>query len=166
MEYIFKLPEEDQASCPSIQKTLGFLPFVISSLLVFAQNEEKEAYLEDETYENLVVAILETLVAVCAEAKFKDIMNTHMKPLAVEVALNFMVITRAEAEQIREDAEEYVNLTLDCCDKQTSMTIKSQACKLIEALCDNVYGAITFITTFCCSAINVALQKENGIVYD
>lgn len=130
---------------------------MISSILIFAQNEDREAYLEDEYYENLVVAMLETLVTVCSEAKFKDIMNNHMKPLAVEVALNFMVITRAEAEQIREDAEEYVNLTLDCCDKQQSMTIKSQACKLIEALCDNVHGAITFITTFCCSAINVAL---------
>ena len=37
------------------------------------------------------------------------------------------------------------------------MTIKSQACKLIEALCDNVFGAITFITNFTCSAINIAL---------
>ena len=117
LEYIFKLKEEDQASCPSIQKTLGFLPFMISSILLFAQNKDREAYLEDEYYENLVVAMLETLVTVCSEAKFKDTMNNHMKPLAVEVALNFMVITRAEAEQIREDAEEYVNLTLDCCDK-------------------------------------------------
>ena len=61
--------------------------------------------------------MLELIVTTCCEKDFKEIMLNNMKPLAVEIALNFMVITRAEAESIREDAEEYVNLTLDCCDK-------------------------------------------------
>lgn len=96
-----------------------------NSLLVFVQDKNYEAYLEDETYENLVVAMIDIVIIVCSESKFKDIMLNNMKTMAVEIALNLMVITRAEAETIREDAEEYVNLTLDCCDKQTSMTIKS-----------------------------------------
>ena len=37
---------------------------------------------------------------------------------------------------------------------------------MLEAICDNVGGAITFITNFCCSSINLALQGENGRVYD
>ena len=96
-----------------------------NSLLVFVQDKDYEAYLEDETYENLVVAMIDIVIIVSSESKFKDIMLNNMKIMAVEIALNLMVITRAEAETIREDAEEYVNLTLDCCDKQTSMTIKS-----------------------------------------
>ena len=96
-----------------------------NSLLVFVQDMDYEAYLEDETYENLVVAMIDIVIIVSSESKFKDIMLNNMKIMAVEIALNLMVITRAEAETIREDAEEYVNLTLDCCDKQTSMTIKS-----------------------------------------
>ena len=96
-----------------------------NSLLVFVQDKNYEAYLEDETYENLVVAMIDIVIIVCSESKFKDIMLNNMKTMAVEIALNLMVITRSEAETIREDAEEYVNLTLDCCDKQTSMTIKS-----------------------------------------
>ena len=96
-----------------------------NSLLVFVQDKNYEAYLEDETYENLVVAMIDIVIIVCSESKFKDIMLNNMKTMAVEIALNLMVITRAESETIREDAEEYVNLTLDCCDKQTSMTIKS-----------------------------------------
>ena len=96
-----------------------------NSLLVFVQDKNYEAYLEDETYENLVVAMIDIVIIVCSESKFKDIILNNMKTMAVEIALNLMVITRSEAETIREDAEEYVNLTLDCCDKQTSMTIKS-----------------------------------------
>lgn len=88
-----------------------------NSLLVFVQDKNYEAYLDDETYENLVVAMIDIVILVCSESKFKDIMLNNMKTMAVEIALNLMVITRAEAETIREDAEEYVNLTLDCCDK-------------------------------------------------
>ena len=35
---------------------------------------------------------------------------------------------------------------------------KTQACKLIEALCDNIEGSVTFIANLSCSAINLALQ--------
>jgi len=38
------------------------------------------------------------------------------------------------------------------------MVPKTQACKLIESLCDNIDGAVTFITNIACSAINLALQ--------
>jgi len=50
-----------------------------------------------------------------------------------------------------------VNLALDCCDKQKSLVVKSQACKLLEHMCDNVDGAATCITTFACNVLNVAL---------
>ena len=89
-----------------------------------------------------------------------------MRHTIVDTCLNLMVLTKTEAEMIREDAEEYINLTLDCCDKQTSMNVKSQACKLLEAICDNIYGAVTFVTYFCCSSINLALQGDQGKIYD
>ena len=38
------------------------------------------------------------------------------------------------------------------------MVPKTQACKLIEALCDNIDGSVTFITNLACSSINVAIQ--------
>ena len=110
--------------------------------------------------------MIEVIVTTATEKQYKDTLNAEMQSSLVDICLNLMVITRAEAESIREDAEEYINLTLDCCDKQTSRTVKSQACKLLEAICDNVFGAITYITNFCCSAINLALQGDAGRVYD
>ena len=117
LDYIFKLEEDKQNNSPHIPKAIAYIPFVTNSLLVFVQDKNYEAYLDDETYENLVVAMIDIVILVCSESKFKDIMLNNMKTMAVEIALNLMVITRAEAETIREDAEEYVNLTLDCCDK-------------------------------------------------
>ena len=67
-----------------------------------------------------------------------------------------------EAELVLNDPSEFVNLALDCCDKQKSLIIKSQACKLLEHMCDNVDGAATCVSTFACNAINLALQTHVG----
>jgi len=51
---------------------------------------------------------------------------------------------------MKNDPEQFVNLALDTCDKQTSRVIKTQGAKLLEAICDNIDGAVSFITIFCC----------------
>lgn len=47
------------------------------------------------------------------------------------------------------DPDEFVNLALDTCDKQSSKVVKTQGAKLLESICDNIDGAITFVTLFC-----------------
>lgn len=80
-----------------------------------------------------------------------------MQNIVVQVCLNLIKFTKNEAEQMKDDPQEYINFSLDCCDKQNSMVPKTQACKLIESMCDNVDGAVTFISNLACSAINMAL---------
>jgi hypothetical protein len=71
--------------------------------------------------------------------------------------MNLIATSTSEAELITNDPAEFVNLGLDCCDKQQSMIVKTQACKLLEHMCDNVDGASTLVTTFACNALNLAL---------
>ena len=118
LTYIFQQREEEQITCPFITKSIGVLPYLLNSLKQFATSAEREAYLEDEDYSELVVSIIEVIVTTATEKQYKDTLNAEMKSSLVDICLNFMVITRVEAESIREDAEEYINLTLDCCDKQ------------------------------------------------
>jgi hypothetical protein len=54
-----------------------------------------------------------------------------------------------------------VALALDVCDKQKSRVIKSQGAKLLEGLCDNIDGAVSFVTLFSCQSICLALG--NGL---
>jgi len=76
-----------------------------------------------------------------------------------------MQTTETEAQLIMNDPSEFVNLALDCCDKQKSEIVKTQACKLLEHICDNIDGATTCTTTFCCNALNLALKTvTTGVV--
>ena len=46
------------------------------------------------------------------------------------------------------------------------MVPKTQACKLIESMCDNVDGAVTFISNLACNAINLSLQGAGAHLSD
>lgn len=44
--------------------------------------------------------------------------------------------------------------------------MKTQACKLFEAMCDNIDGSTTFVAIFCCNTINKVFGKtitEEGL---
>jgi hypothetical protein len=67
----------------------------------------------------------------------------------------------AELSDISNDPEQFVSLALDVCDKQKSRVIKTQGAKLLEAMCDNIDGAVSFVTLFTCQSICLALG--NGL---
>ena len=69
--------------------------------------------------------------------------------------------TQSELDMVTKDPEQFVQLALDTCDKQRSKVVKTQAAKLIDTLCDNIDGSLSFITLFCCQAISIALEGEN-----
>ncbi len=73
-----------------------------------------------------------------------------------------MKTSKEEYDQMIEDPEQFVNLALDTCDKQQSKVVKTQAAKLLEAICDNIDGAVSFITLFCCQSINLALDDNKA----
>jgi hypothetical protein len=70
--------------------------------------------------------------------------------------------TETERQQMYDNPQEFVSLALDTCDRQKSYIIKTQAAKLIEALCDNIDGAVTLITFFCVNSLNFTLSKESS----
>lgn len=62
---------------------------------------------------------------------------------------------------MQRDPEQFVNLALDTCDKQKSKVVKSQGAKLLEAICDSIDGAVSFITIFCCHSLYYSLKNNN-----
>ena len=52
------------------------------------------------------------------ERKFHEHFNAEMKNIIVEVCYNLIKFTRSEASKMMDEPQEYINYTLDCCDKQ------------------------------------------------
>jgi hypothetical protein len=117
--------------------------------------------IEDETLSELLVEAIDTLVLFSGEQEFQEILVKQSKDLIVHVSLNLMRTSKHEISDLESDPEQFVNLALDVCDKQKSRVIKTQGAKLLEALCDNIDGAVSFVTLFSCQSICMALG--NGL---
>ncbi len=60
------------------------------------------------------------------------------------VIIPYLRITEKEKEDIIDNPKEFVNYTIDICQKQESKTHKSQAAKLLEHIVDHIDGMLTF----------------------
>jgi hypothetical protein len=78
------------------------------------------------------------------------------------VAFNLLRTQESEIELLQKDPDEFVQLALDTCDKQKSKIVKTQAAKLLEAMCDNVDGAVSFVTLFSCQSISLAMGSGSN----
>lgn len=56
----------------------------------------------------------------------------------------YLKLTEKEKEDMDTDHKEFVNYSIDICQKQKSRTFKSQAARLLESIVDNVDGMLTF----------------------
>ena len=140
----------------------NLVPLLIQSLIIFGQRTDLEQLLEEETISNFVIECLENLHLASAFEQFKDIYFRALPSLILDVGMNLIKCTETERMTMLNDPPDFVALALDTCDKQESMTVKTQAAKLFEGLCDNIDGAVTYTTYFCCHAINLTLSKERN----
>lgn len=140
----------------------NLVPLLIQSLIIFGQRTDLEQLLDEETISNFIVEALENLHLSSAYEQFKDIFFRFLPNLILDVGMNLIKCTETERMTMVNDPQEFVGLALDTCDKQESGTVKTQAAKLFEGLCDNIDGAVTYTTYFCCQSINLTLSKERN----
>ena len=138
------------------------LPVVLQSLIIFGQRSDLQLTIEEETISNFIIELLELNHCITQYEQFKLTFLKYLPSLILDVCLQMIKTTETERQQMYDNPQEFVSLALDTCDRQKSYIIKTQAAKLIEALCDNIDGAVTLITFFCVNSLNFTLSKESG----
>jgi hypothetical protein len=61
--------------------------------------------------------LIETLSITSGDKKFSDIFMAEMPNIVIQICFNLIKFTKSEAERMLDDPQEYINYTLDCCDK-------------------------------------------------
>ena len=139
----------------------NLVPLMIQSLIIFGQRTDLEQLLDEETISNFVEEALENLTLCTQYEQFKNIFFRFLPNLILDVGLNLIKTTESERQDMYDKPSDFVALALDCCDKQQSNIVKTQAAKLFEGLCDNIDGAVTYTSFFCIQALNMTLSKES-----
>ena len=94
------------------------IPHMILSARLFATDPMLDTYIEDEQYSELMVNLMETLNITSSDKKYSESFMTEIKNIVVQVCFNLIKFNRSEAERMKDDPQEYINFSLDCCDKQ------------------------------------------------
>lgn len=140
-----------------------FVSGCISTLISTIKKENYEVISEEPVASELLVECVELLCIVVGEKEVYDIFAHNYPKLLVDVAFVMMRTTASELLQMTKDAEQFINLALDTCDKQKSEVIKTQGAKLLESICDNIDGSVSFATQFSCWAINKAFGTTDEL---
>lgn len=116
--YLFeKVHVSVKVASPFLGKGIQFCPYLINSLLAFSTRPDFDQLVDDETYSDLIIEVVDTLVLFTAEKEFTQLIGPFARPLLVHVGFNYMRTTPKEMEELRNDPEGFVNLSLDLCDK-------------------------------------------------
>jgi hypothetical protein len=115
-------------------------------------------------FEELVTEMMEFVAKCIGEPRYyQEIFVQAKKLLMVNVGFTFLKTTAMEREKMVNDSDDFVHLALDTCDKQRSGIIKTQAAKILEALCDHIEGSTSFLAVFACKALDWALQGKPNL---
>lgn len=137
-----------------------FGPIAMTSLLTTCTvfYDKLEEIVDDDTLGNLLSGMLGLLSNMLEENTFYPLFSQNLQRIIVDIALVFLQTTKKEKEQIINDPQNFVNLALDTCDKQSSEICKTEAAKLLEAMCDHIDGSLSFVSRFCSEAIKYACK--------
>jgi len=97
------MTEAIQLNSPVVAKCIAVAHNLIASARGISADPNLEAYMEDETYSELVVQLFETLCIISADKKFSDTFIAEMKNIVVQVCLNQIKFSKSEAERMKDD---------------------------------------------------------------
>mmetsp|Transcript_3434 Transcript_3434/g.2419 ORF Transcript_3434/g.2419 Transcript_3434/m.2419 type:complete len:224 (+) Transcript_3434:713-1384(+) len=136
---------------PWIQIAPIMISATISTLLNVTNRSDFDVLVEQsEEISQIVVECTELLSILINDKTYYDTFAQYYKNLLIQVAMILLKTPPKEMEEMVSDPQAFVVLALDTCDKQSFKVLKTQGAKLLEAICDNIDGAVSFITFFCC----------------
>lgn len=96
------------------------------------------------------------LQQICALAREK---------LIVSLIFPLLRTTGEEHKEMLRDPDNFVNLAADTCDEHNSRILKTEAAALLENVCEEIGGALTFTFDLCVSLLNSSPSKCSGFSF-
>ena len=151
------LPPSPFFSC--LSRVLEPYISAVSSLCTASLTQvSKHGHLSSAVYESI------QLVLMCsAELPFAAVLSRTYRTLVVFVGLPLLHSPVADIAVMEDNQEEFVNSTVDMCDKRKSETVKAAAAQLINGLCDKVDGALTFTVVVLLQLLDWSIAETQDI---
>ncbi len=163
VDYIHSSPYSTKMNTlPMLAYCTNSGPRALVSLAVVCVKEydKLEERINDREICTFLAGLMRLLSTLLDDNNFYIMFSPNKQSIIVDIVLVMLRSSSKEIKSMSTDPENFVNLAIDACEKQESETCKTEAAKLLEALCDHVDGCLSFTSIFCCEAIKYACKKE------
>ena len=137
-------------------------PFINSVILIASISSHSELYSKPFVSE-LVIESYSLLTKACGENRFYALFAKHARSLEVTVCLNSLKVTQQDFETLESSPEEFVNVTMDVCERQESRTLKTTAAQLLESICDNIDGSLAYEFYFVVELLDQVFSQNTNL---
>ncbi|OMJ75645.1 hypothetical protein SteCoe_25168 [Stentor coeruleus] len=151
----------DLPDTPFVNVCSNVIQNIIETLLEISSEMVIPQILEDEG-KLFIIESIELCVKCCGESRFFPVFAEVYKKLILEFVPNALNILKSERDNAEDDPSEFVNMGMDICERQESENIRSTVAKLLEAICDNIDGALTFFVGAVMQSVDLCLSSKIG----
>jgi len=121
-----------------------------------------EARLGDKSIANFIVGCLGFLTNLCKNPPFYHIFNQNKNSLILDITMMLLKTTEREMELLTTDPVNFVSLGNNVCTRQNSKVPKTEAIRLLEALCTDIDGTLSFTVIICTEIIKYGCIRKNN----
>lgn len=132
------------APSPFLNASLQIAPVLLITALQICSLEALSSALSLPSLVKPLTQVLLFLHDCISEVPFYPTFAGTYKALVVGVVLPLLLFTPAEVELLLSDPDEFHSLTMDICEGQDRENMKTAAAQVLEALADNIDGALSF----------------------
>ncbi len=115
----------------------------------------------EDSQNNVLMEIMSLFSTMLGFPEFRRFFDSLKEKLVVGVVFAILRSGSETLDTFANDPEEVLNVALDLCGKQASDVAKSEAARLLSALCANLEGCLSFVSAFSLRIVGVACRGEN-----
>lgn len=159
LAYIYTTKLSEKSNTTPFYNFCGQIaPLILLTLLTMCSTnyDQLDKILSEGKYNELIVGMLRIYVNMLSDNNFYHFFSANKAKLIVDIIVILLKTTNQEKTDMISDPQNFFNLSLDTCDKQSSEVPRTEAAKLLEEICDHIDGGLTFVAYFCCEAIRYA----------
>ena len=140
-----------------IFKILGKI--ILESLYIFFKNPETSLDIKEQIeLKGLLVTSLKYLIKTSKDFEYYEIFTNIKQKLIIDILLPNLITNKQEIENLVDNPEEFINATIEQLYHNCS-TLKGKIGDLIENLCENIDGVLTYIVKITVELMRFLIER-------
>eukprot|EP00826_Nyctotherus_ovalis_P057266 TRINITY_DN7821_c0_g3_i4.p1 TRINITY_DN7821_c0_g3~~TRINITY_DN7821_c0_g3_i4.p1 ORF type:complete len:437 (-),score=140.82 TRINITY_DN7821_c0_g3_i4:53-1363(-) len=135
---------------------------IFSTLVNICMKESAklEERLEENATSDFIARCLGFVKHLLKNNAFYAVFGQTKNIFTVDIVMMLVKATEKEVKSVTADPSNFVNLAIDVCTRQSSKVPKTEAIGLLEALCTNIDGSLSFTIILCTELIRYGLSGD------